>query len=74
MTYTPHTVWIGGPPAQQQKPKPLRKIWRKDSLQNRARDEFIAHRIRAGEPVNIVAMQVGLTAGRYYEISKGMEA
>jgi len=63
--YTPHTVWVGGPPIRKRG-----KAWRKDSIANKARDMLILGKARAGESMQNIADQMGLSIGRCYEIVK----
>ena len=79
MTYTPKTVWIGGPPGLQKTPKvPAIPMWapnsRKGSTDMRERDAFIRQARAAGNKLQDVAALAGLSMGRCSKIAKGVSA
>jgi len=63
---TPHTVWIGGLlSGTVQKP-----LWSKGNKNVKARDALILARRAAGDKLQDVALQVGLSLSRCCKIAK----
>ena len=83
MTYTTHTVWIGGPPKP---PIPARKILHLASAdevkkfnciqEQQRRNRLIMKRRKQGATFPVIALQVGVSSERcrqIYNEQKGMK-